>query len=542
MKTTSYFNATAWLLILLPFSPLFFGEPTFLRFDDDVNFVSNDRIQTLSWDNFFWMLKAGVLGVYEPVSWLFKALLISVFGLSAKTITNATVVVHILNCYLLFFCTKAILVKVLPEKSLQSIALVSGVVALMFAVHPLRVEVVAWASGQSYAVGAFFTLLALRLYLHYCERVTKNDGSYRLLIIIIGIYICGVLGKSAMVMFPVWLVLIDWFVYQRRSVKAIVMEKLPFVVIMLAAVVIVSQVNVGVTSSEHFTLNWPDKIGRAVLALAIYPIETVWPTNLTPHYTMPHWDVSIFETNAILVFLVLLSLCFFSLRMYRSNPWPTVVIVAYSSMLLPVLGFIQHGFPTLVADRYTYIATIPFFIAIAAIVLIYLDSLYQKISKVGIIVGFFLLVCLSYRQVTFWMNDFSLWERALEVQPYNAFAGNNLGYGYWLAKDYESARKYLERAYSYEPFNKQALMNLGITYYELDRCDKAVELYSHAARTFHANYADLHNNLGNCYIRLNKLDLAIREFEIALQLNPNHSRARRLLEKTHRYLKQSQAM
>lgn len=516
----------AALAMVLPYLDLATGAHKFLGFDDAINIVNNDRIHALSWDNIIWMFTSDKLGVYEPLSWLLKATVIELFGFSPGTIHLTSVVVHVLVSFMLYRCAVVILQQVLPDIGVDRIKLVCLVMAALFAIHPLRAEVVAWASGQSYAVGALLLLCSVFMYLRYCKEQENGNQAYRYLAASALLYLGGIFGKSAMVMLPLWLLLIDWFVFSRRQITRLIIEKIPFAVIALGTVVLVALVNEQAMGNNHVILSWPEKFGRAVLSIFLYPLQTLLPFNLTPSLAVPKWGIAINDPAPFTALLVLLAICYAALKSFGRNVWPLVLLIAYIGFLLPVMGFIQHGNPILAADRYAYVSTMPLFVAIAGF---YLSgpkfAQRLRLIQISVFCVFGLSLWLTVQQVRYWANDINLWSRAIEVQPYNAFALNNLGFNYWVKEDYETARLYLERAYSFAPANRFPMINLGVTYYELNRCDLAVEHYLRAAKQHHARNDGLYNNLGNCYIRLKRYEDAVTAFKKAVQLNPNHPKA-----------------
>ena len=110
------------------------------------------------------------------------------------------------------------------------------------------------------------------------------------------------------------------------------------------------------------------------------------------------------------------------------------------------------------------------------------------------------------------------------------------GFDYWTKQDYVTARKYLEAAYLSEPTNEFPLINLGVTYYEMDRCDLAIEHYLEAAKTHHSESAGLFNNLGNCYVKIGEYEKSIPHFRRAIEIDPDHPKAGPSLQRILKHL------
>ena len=578
---------------ILPFLGLVTGTHELLNYDDKINITENTYLTALNRENLHWMLTSHKLGVYEPISWLIKAVVYALFGLSARAFHVTTLLFHWLNVLLLYACFSRILHLVLlpnvpttprPFASaageLQGrIQLVSAVSVLVYAIHPLRVEVVAWASGQSYAVGTAFLLASILAYLRSQRPPTAASAAHNALppkgetraaakagrrqqskksaavntrrapppitggagstacgwlALSVLLYVAATFGKSAMVVLPAWIVLLDLFVLRRRDYWRIGLEKLPYIVLMLATIVTVTQINEAAMAANNVVLSWPEKSGRAVMALVLYPLEMLWPPNLTPFYAMPVWGIEIWQPAPLLALLALLALSTAAVRVYRRYPWPLIILTAYGVALLPVLGFVQHGTPALTADRYTYLGSLPLHLALAG------GWLHWQTGKALRRPLLLLLsaICLIFtwitvKQVGYWRDDRTIWVRALQIQPANPFAGNNLGFKYYEEKNYPVARKYLELAHLADPKDEFPMINLGVTYYELGRCDLAIEHYLQAMPD-HKSSHGLFNNLGNCYVKLGQDENALPHYRraIALQANPQAQQAmQRVLER-----------
>ena len=531
-----YFTLPVCLILsatIIPFLALVTGSHDFVSFDDGVNIVNNDNFKGLSLENLHWMLTSGKLGVYEPVSWFFKSLQYARFGLSPRAFHTTTLIIHLLNVVLLYLCIAHLLQIVFSQARPDSIILIAAITAFLYGIHPLRVEVVAWASGQSYAVGSLFFLSGILTYIKY----RASPGNIGWLLASVLLYVMAIFGKSAMVMLPAWILILDVTVFKRRDYGRILIEKLPYIIVGLATVVTVVLINEHAMGDRHYILPWPEKFGRAVLAITIYPLQTIWPPNLSPFQPIPDWSLKIWDKIPLLVTIGLSAIFYIAIRACKTNPWGLAILVAYVTVLLPVLGFIQHGNSALSADRYTYISTLPFYLGAAGLWFKYhLTHPLSRLLRGSLVVLVILLSWLTIQQVAVWKNSRSLWTHALEIHPANSLALNNLGFGYWLEKEYEIARDYLEQAVLVDPEYEHAMINLGVTYYELDRCELAVELYLKAAERNHKKSQGLFNNLGNCYIKLGQYEKAIAPYRRVLEMNPDHPKARGSLNRVLEHL------
>jgi hypothetical protein len=333
----------------------------------------------------------------------------------------------------------------------------SALVAALFAVHPLHVESVAWATERKDVLSTFFLVLTLLAYGSYVQR--PGVGRYLLVVVC---FVLGLLAKPMLVTLPCVLLLLDWWPLQRwqnaeRGRVGLLLEKAPLFVIAAAACVLtfVAQRHVGAVR-EVATISFQDRLANAVLSYGWYLEKTFWPTNLAIYYCHPgsnwHWG-PVLASSAVLLTVTVLAIAG-----ARRWPWLLVGWLWFAGTLVPVIGLVQVGDQAR-ADRYAYVPHIGLFIAIVWSVAALLDRLRLPL---GVVAGLAmaclgLLTIATSAQVTHWRNSEALWRHAVAADPDNHLAHCNLGRTLMEspARDdlrvQAEARQHFEQAVALEP-------------------------------------------------------------------------------------------
>src|SRR6266704_2935658 len=351
----------------------------FVNWDDKDNFLDNPHYRGLGWTHLRWMWTT-LLGHYIPLTWMTLGLDYLLWGMNPVGYHLTNLLLHAANAVVFFFVVRRLLARALPSPSEHGYALAvsSGVAALVFAIHPLRVESVAWVTERRDVLSGLFYLVAILLYLRACEGMARGRGWYWLSV---AVFVCALLSKSMVVNLPVVLLILDVYPLRRLGgfvgwwsdpARRIYVEKIPFVLLAAAA----SAIAVMAQSSVH--------AAASLAQLSVPGLPAAW--------------------------------------------------VAYVVVLLPVLGFFQSG-PQIAADRYTYLAGLGGAILAGAGLLSCWRT--SRTSKTGtpttlpiagvatcVVVG---LGALTWNQAQVWHDSEKLWTHALARDPQSSIAENNLG-------------------------------------------------------------------------------------------------------------------
>ena len=340
------------VVTLAVFWPARTGE--FLSFDDHVYFASNRRVLGgLTGDNILWAFTTFESANWHPLTWLSLMLDAELFGDGPAGPHLTNLVLHALNAVLVFLLLRQMTGRLWP----------GAAVAALFALHPLRVESVAWIAERKDVLSAFFGLLALFFYARYAAAAksanAKGKSAYGWSLFFFAL---GLMAKPMLVTWPFVMLLLDFWPLQRFSAatcRRLFVEKIPFVLLTAAscAFTFLAQKNGGaVVTLTQFTM--VERVENAFLSYARYLGKTFWPFSLATPYSHP---VGIATWPLTLSIILFVACCVAAIYFRKSLPFVGVGWFWFAGTLIPVIGLVQVGGAAL-ADRYTYIPSIGIFI------------------------------------------------------------------------------------------------------------------------------------------------------------------------------------
>lgn len=426
-------NRRTWLACLfLAFATLATYWPArhyaFVDYDDDDYVFNNPVVRAgLSWQNFAWAFDGQHACNWHPLTWLSHMADCQFFGVDPGA-------AHLEN--VLFHCANAVLLLLLLNSATGAFWR-SAFAAALFALHPLRVESVAWIAERKDVLSGFFFMLTLWFYLLHAKKQSgggskfQANNFYRLSMLC---FVLGLLSKPMLVTVPIVLLLLDFWPLERFTIcdlqftiGRLIREKIPFFALSIIAGVItlVAQHAGGgwVQADPHFS----QRLGNVVLGYWGYIEKLLWPRNLSFLYLRPD-KISI--AAFFLASTVLTAISFLAAANLRRRPWIAVGWLWFVVMLLPVSGLLQIGRLS-IADRYTYLPAIGFYLLVVWGITDLLAVLFsEKICRALAIAGasVILLACaiLARRQLACWQNTETLMTRALQLDPDNYVAQINL--------------------------------------------------------------------------------------------------------------------
>src|SRR5213596_817960 len=394
----------------------------FVSWDDAENFLDNPHYRGLGWTHLRWMWTTH-LGHYIPLTWMTLGLDYLLWGMNPLGYHLTNLLLHAANAVVFFFVVRRILTLALLGASERGLALAvsAGFAALVFAIHPLRVESVAWATERRDVLSGLFYLLTILVYLRASERGERGRGWYWGAV---ALFACALLSKSMVVNLPVVLLILDVYPLRRlggaigwwsEPARRVYVEKIPFVLLAAAA----SAIAVMAQSSVHAALSlaqlsMPGRLAVSVYGLSFYLWKTVAPVNLSPLYELPP-AVNPWAPPFLLSYGVVLAITAIVLALRRRVPGLPAAWFAYVVILLPVLGIFQSG-PQIAADRYTYLAGLGWALLTGAALL----SVSRRLPFLSTGLAFFLLLGLgplTWNQVHVWHDSEKLWSHAVAIDP-----------------------------------------------------------------------------------------------------------------------------
>lgn len=335
-------------------------EHGFFAIDDDVYIRSNALIHFPSWLIF----KTFVCQNYHPLTILSYAFDYLSSGDEAVAYHRTNLILHLAN---------AVLVFILCNKLLKNV-LASAAVSLLFAIHPMHVESVAWIAERKDLLYSFFFLLALIFYCSYLK-----DRSIKKLLLVFLLFACSLLSKPQAMPLPFILLLFDYF-FDRRDLKQALLEKIPFVAlsVLFGIITLYSQQD----AQNDFLATDANPFVRILFssyAILIYTVKLIVPFSLSVFYPFPDNDSSMFIYFAAPLILIGAAIFIFK---FRKNKVLVFGSLFFIISLAPVLQIKSFG-AALLSERYTYIASIGVFLPIAFFIF-----QNQKAARTKTVVGF----------------------------------------------------------------------------------------------------------------------------------------------------------
>jgi tetratricopeptide (TPR) repeat protein len=525
-KSSGLIAAVLAAVIFLVFSPSL--RNGFVKWDDDVNFLFNPYYRGLGWTQLRWMFTTFHMGPYQPLSWLTLGLDYRLWGMDARGYHLTSLLIHAANGVLLYFLARRLMISAAaPEERADPVRydLAAAFAALVFAVHPLRVESVAWVTERRDVLSGFFFLAAILIYVRAAEMPAKK---WRWLCAALAAFVLALLSKAIVVTLPVVLLLLDVYPLKRLSRPwlspenaAVLREKIPFFLLSAAFGPLGlwgQKISAEMRPLESYGL--AARLAQAFYGMALYLSKTVLPIRLLPLYELPkHLDPLAAPFIVAAVLVVFVKSVAFALR----KKWPAAWIawLYFFVTLAPVLGVVQFG-AQIAADRYTYLPSMGLAVLAGGVLLALMRKNRASLFIAGLVVAS--LGVLTWRQSRVWHDTESLWSHALSVDPKIISAHNNLGLELVAQGRVQEGVRHYEEALSIDSDSADAHNNLGKALELLGRRPEAVLHYREALR-INPHYGHAYNNLGSALMSLGQTEQAIAVFQEALAMDPKDSMA-----------------
>ena len=517
---------TIWVFVvfIILYVVLIYGRTydfSFISIDDAFYVNKNEYVKPgLTFAGVKWALLARHAANWHPVTWISHMVDVSLFGMNPGAMHLVNAGLHLANALLLFWALNG----------LFGDLVVSGVLALLFAIHPAHVESVAWISERKDVLCSLFWFLGLIVW----ERHARRGGRAPYLLVL-AIYAIGLASKPMLVTFPFVLLLLDHWPLDRfrrvpgtgwkgwlASNRWILLEKVPLLVMSLITCALTIWAQSGmkaIRSLEAYSI--PIRIANAGIAYAKYLIMMVAPHQLAFYY--PHPGAGFSRMQLILSVLVLGGITGLAIRWRHSRPYLIVGWGWYLITLVPVIGLVQVGGQAL-ADRYTYIPYIG-----PGMILVYgaKEAIQRYRVPQGVYIGLGVvyinaLLVLSGIQVGYWKTDLELFTRSAKVSPSSLLARKQLGGALFYLNSFDEALEEFQKADSINPDNGETKYLLALTQYKLGHRDEAMQGFE-AALKLDPGCVPAHFYLGNLYMERRDYSAAIASFERFLGGDPSRA-------------------
>ena len=500
-------------LFLAALTWLVFGQTLwhdFINYDDPRYVYENTKITSgVSLSGIAWAFTHIHSMNWHPLTTISHMLDCQVYGLKPGGHHFTNVLLHIVAAILLF----------LALQQMTGTFWNSAFVAAVFAIHPLRVESVAWIAERKDVLSGVFFMLTLLAYVHYVR--LPSIGRY---LVVVFALACGLMSKPMLVTLPFVLLLLDHWPLDRirgRFWKRVA-EKIP-----LLALSAVS--SIGTLVAQKGAVGWTEelpileRINNAIISYLLYIWQMVWPANLAVFYPHPENRLLPWEIISSLLLLVCGTAIPIALR--KQRPYLITGWLWYLGMLVPVIGLVQVGWQGR-ADRYTYLPQIGLYIAITWTVAD-LTALWRRqrtILSTAAILTIGVLTWRAWAQTWYWRDSEILFKHALAVTTNNDVAENNLGIVYLRQGNVDEAISLLQAAVDLRPDNSPAHENLAKALLQKGKVADALIHYQKLLELQPDNI-EVHNIVGTALIQQRRIREGVEEWEKVLAIQPDNGNA-----------------
>jgi Tfp pilus assembly protein PilF len=554
----------------------------FVTWDDDIYVFENYHILSLNAAFFRWAFFDFHASNWHPLTWISHALDYAVWGLNPLGHHLTNNVLHAVNAFLVALLAGGLLrhyreritrsgqTSFLSERAISIAVVATG---LLFGLHPVRVESVAWVSERKDLLCALFVLLSCMAYMRYAggrrhaagntqpatnvrNRAAKKhtlradkrqaaidnqqfpaffaDKHYVAALVF---FILALMSKPMAVSLPIVLLILDWHPFGRiRSVKTVwspLVEKIPFIALSLGSsiVTMLAQKTGGAMKALEF-VPLSVRLPVAAKSLVAYLGKMLWPFDLNPYYLYPQ-DASFLAFGYFFAIVLASGITIACVVLAEKHKLWLAAWGVYSVMLLPVLGIVQVGIQAM-ADRYTYLPSLGPFLVLGLGAAWLSERAFSGagrelavkiVSGVAAITLLGLLSFLTVKQTRVWENSMTLWGYVIEKTDQKVpFAYMNRGVAFEKAGFLDKAISDYNATIVLDPEYSQAYANRAVAYEKAGRFDQALEDYKRAV-ALDPSSAQTHFNLGSFYLGSGRLGEAMEQYNQAIVLNPGHADA-----------------
>ena len=538
-------------------------ENGFVNWDDPQALVDNPHYRGLGWTQLRWVLTTFLMGHYSPLAWFTFAVDYLLWGMNPAGYHFTSLLLHVANAVLFYFVARRLLRAAAPgaADAGPEMRLFGGVAALLFAIHPLRVESVAWASDRRDVLCGFFFLAAVLAYLRAVE--TADVGRRRRWqAASLGAFVAALLSKATAMPLPAVLLLLDLYPLRRLQVvgwRRLVVEKMPYGVLVGASAVVatIAKTHADWAMEAH---GLGTRLAIAGYGLMFYPWKFLWPVGLSPLY---EW-LGPADLLAWRFLFPTLSFAIVTAGLVAGRRrWPGALAawVFSALMVLPVSGLVMRAGPYLAADRYSYLSGLGWALLGGGALRHWSLARRWPVHggrRAAVLAGLLVVVIgtlgtLTRGQIHVWRDSETLWTHTTSLAP-SSIAHFNLGMFLETRGLRQKAAEHYRGALAINPDLAQAHSSLGLVLAQENRVPEAIvhlredvrlnpgssrarknlatvlarqgrtaEAIEHLRRAVQLSPGDAsaHNDLGNVLAVQGQLDEAVQHYQEVLKITPD---------------------
>lgn len=496
------------LLTLIVFLPALQND--FVNWDDPDYILKNDYIKEVTKENIQHIATKPIAYNYHPLTMYSLMLDYKMWGENAFGYHLVNLLIHLLNTLLIFYFAY------LLSRGRVEIALIT---ALLFGIHPMHIESVAWISERKDVLYVFFMTASFIAYLQYLRKQKWSYYSFAILWAALSMF-----SKPAAVVIPLLLICIDFYLKRKVRPKALI-DKIPFFVLALifGLLTIEAQTSAGGLVGKNFTIF--QRISFVSYGFVMYLVKLIAPLKLAAFYPYP---IATAQESLPFVYTIMPLLAAVVLG-FVAWTWKTTRLIVFALLfyffnIVLVLQFVSVG-KAIIADRYTYMAYTGLFFAIGYGFhkLYHSRRAYQQPLKAALGLCILVLGFLSFQQTKTWKNGETMWGNVIELYP-NSMVYTTRGDFYVNDQQYDKAFADFTQAIALNPREYDAYNLRGNIHRREKRYDEAIADYKKALE-IHPRTAKAMLNLGNTYFERNENDKAFELYNQIIQGEPNNANA-----------------
>jgi tetratricopeptide (TPR) repeat protein len=540
----------------------------FIEWDDNTYVFENPHIRSLDFSFLKWAFLHFYAGNWHPLTWISHAVDYALWGLNPFGHHLTGIILHAINTLLVVLLAVKLAdaakeaaqgdARAFPDR--RAMLVTAGAAGVLFGLHPLHVESVAWvAERKDLLCGLFFPLSILQ-YVNYVRRggplwppeegnpqgvvparreagqaVLSKPGRQflrRHYLFALGLFILALLSKPMAVTLPAVLLVLDWYPFGRirsfRTFRTVFAEKIPFFALSLVSSVltVLAQKSAGALASVE-AIPLSTRLTAVPYSLLAYLREMILPVNLLPFYAYPA-DISLLSFRYLFALVTVAGIIAACLAIAGKRKLWAAVLGYYVITLLPVIGIVQVGSQAM-ADRYTYLPSLgPFLVAGLAAAWVYekvgtVEKWGRFLRPLGVAAALVIVVSLSYltfEQIGIWQNSIRLWSYAIDREPGVSMSYYNRGYAFFKKGRYDMAMADFDKAIALNPVEYRAYAGRGIVFTRRGRTDRAIADFLKAVE-LNPSYSRAYMRLGILYGEAGQFGKAIENLGKAIAIDPD---------------------
>ncbi len=497
LKVDGLLIAGILIVTLFLFSPTF--KHSFVNWDDDVNVTNNQNITKLDKQGIRTIFSESIIGGYNPITTLSFAVEYRIWGLKPGVYHANNVILHLI-CTLLVY---------LLLRQLGMNYFIAALTALLFGIHPMRVESVAWVTERKDVLYSMFFLLSTIAYVAY--RKTKNLLYYFISILV---FILSLLSKIQAVSLPLALITIDLLMDKKFEWK-LLLNKIPFLILStITGIVGIYFLQQQGSLETGTVLPFFQRIFIGTFSLLVYTIKAFVPYEMSAIYPIPD-KISFFHYLSMPVVLLL------GYLIWKIKKWRIEIVAGSLFFIFNIMFMLQvigagQGY---LADRFTYIPYLGLFFIIAFVLNSFISGAFKTGVWAFVIIFMVILAGITIQRVKIWENSETLFTDVINKYPKVAVAHNNMGKYFRETNQYEKAIASYTKSLEIDPKGYVTYSNRGKALFDKGRVDEALSDFNNCL-AINPDYIEALSNRGAALASKNKFKEALVDLDKAIKLDP----------------------